>query len=326
MSGNAKLLVFLSIAATLGGCASSDIAPPQTTIKTVVKPVVKERLKLNDHLIGVATLSGRDALQAEDALDKNGIPYGTFVDINSIGIVVKSENADRARTIIREDSRNRGYKLLERITPTPEYQWEVTTVAPFPPKDKQTPLPPANHKLPSATVSVKHTAAKLVTVVALATKDAKLAIVCLKANGVKAPGTWETDGISGIVVPEADANHALALIQADARLHHYNLLSKTPGAAAAATRSESVGEPASAEDLKSEGTVLVFARETAATKVAECLEAHNISSFARCDFGSCGVYVSKFDADRAAALVQDDARIKGYTVTNAADRMQVAKN
>ena len=290
----------LLLAAALGGCVSHDIATPKPLVKTIIKPVVREQLRLDDHLIGVATLSDRDALLAEAALTKNGIPYGTFVDISSTGIVVKSDHADRARRIIREDSWDHGYKLLERITPTPETD-RVTVRHPAPT------LPSTITKAPPITAPTKATfskpvSPKLVTVVSIATKDAKLAIDCLNANGIKAPGTWETDGVSGIVVPAVDAKNALSLIQADAKLRHYTLLSTTRKAETTTISDE----PASAENLKSEGSLVVSVRERDASKVAEYLESHNISSFQSCDFGSCGVYVSKYDADQAMALLRQE--------------------
>ena len=285
MSSSAKSMapaLGLLLAAALGGCVSHDIATPKPLVKTIIKPVVREQLRLDDHLIGVATLSDRDALLAEAALTKNGIPYGTFVDISSTGIVVKSDHADRARRIIREDSWDHGYKLLERITPTPETD-RVTVRHPAPT------LPSTITKAPPITAPTKAT-------------FSKLAIDCLNANGIKAPGTWETDGVSGIVVPAVDAKNALSLIQADAKLRHYTLLSTTRKAETTTISDE----PASAENLKSEGSLVVSVRERDASKVAEYLESHNISSFQSCDFGSCGVYVSKYDADQAMALLRQE--------------------
>ena len=316
MSLTTRFLLLALVVASLGGCVAAPLGPPTVTTKPMALIPKKEPTKLTSHFIGVATLSDADAKQAEVCLKTHGIAYGEFVDLTSTGVVVDVGDADRARKLIREDAWNHGYKLLERVTPTPERSETVqfTKGNPIIPKNWK-PLPNAPNVTPPRAIPAK-SSMKLVTVVAVNDKDMRAAINCLKANGITAPGTWQSQGVSGIVVPESDAKKALALIQLDAKQHHYTLLSTQTRGPDAEPLTVWPGKAPKDDDSTAEGSLIVFARERDASKIAECLENHSISSFSSCNRNSCGVYVSKHDADLALAYVQEDARTNGYEYTS----------
>ncbi len=315
MSPTAKLGTQLLLTAALGGCVSHDdihFANPSRPAPIVQK---KSEVKLNDHLIGVATLSNADARLACKCLDKNHIPYGLFEDVGSTGIVVKEAEAEHARRLIREDSWNHGYKLLVRINPTPNPNQSFRD----PQQTVQPPIIPQKAITNSAseqTKSIPKSSTKQVTVAAVADKDAKSALTSLANQGVKTPGTWSSRGITGIVVAETDAKKALTIIQNHAKAHGYNLRSTSAREPVAEPSHDWPGTAAKDDDSTAEGSLIVFTTQADAMKIAECLEGHSISSFSSCNHNSCGVYVSKHDAEHALAYVQEDARTRGYTYSS----------
>ncbi len=305
-------VVAVGCSAPRGAVVTKSISVDRPAIAAKAKPI---DLK-NDHLLGVATVSMNDALKVGAVLDKHRIAYGKFEDISSCGFVVAEANADRARKLIREDSWNGGYELLKRIDPSPS---ELTN--PMAPNrqsgvdnkdaDLVTSAPVKN---PETQVRGVAAAVKLVTVAAVATKDSKLVQECLRSKGIKVHGTWDSGGVTGIVISDDEVLPvALSAIQEDARAKGYRLVNTTARESVAPTVREWSNPSISKDDLAAEASLIVTIRERDEPFVSGCLEGKGISSGSSFTQGSCEVYVSKLDADRALALIQEDARVRGYT-------------
>lgn len=259
---------------------------------------------LSHRFIGIATLRPRNAQFAEERLEANHIPFGTFDNLTTIGIVVDPVYAERARTIIHDDSVIHGYSMQETAgVPTPP-----TATSP-----QGTPAGP-NSKTPTTTrLTPTKAPSKLITIVEVAPKDVKSVVACLDANGISSPGTWQSKDVTGVVVSESDANRSLALIKADAKLHHYSLVATLPKDSNLRQASSDWGSiPKSADDLSAEGTMIGVVAMSKVNDISAGLEAHNISSFSSCGQGTCEIYVAKLDADRALSLVEENAKLKGY--------------
>jgi hypothetical protein len=317
-------LVLLTVVAV--GCSAPRGAVVTKSLAS--RPAIAARAKpidlKNDHLLGVATVSMNDALKVGTVLDKHRIAYGKFEDVNSCGFVVAEANADRARKLIREDSWNRGYELLKRIDPSPsgltkpgamEKQRSLGTkdadlVTNAPVKNPETQV----RGVAAAVSPSSKWAGKLVTVAAVATKDSKLVQECLRSKGIKVHGTWELGGVTGIVISDDEfLPVARSTIQEDARAKGYRLVSTTARESVAPTVREWSNPSISKDDLAAEASLIVTIRERDEPFVSGCLEGKGISSGSSFTQGSCEVYVSKLDADRALALIQEDARVRGYT-------------
>ncbi len=312
--------VAVGCSAPHGAVVSKSISVGRPAITAKAKPI---DLK-NDHLLGVATVSMNDALKVGAILDKHRIAYGKFEDVSSCGFVVAEANADRARKLIREDSWNRGYELLKRMDPSPseltksgasEQQRSLGTKD----ADLVTTLPIKKPDVPVRGIAVSPSpllkwVGKLVTVAAVATKDSKLVQDCLRSKGIKVHGTWESDGVTGIVIADGESLPvALSAIQVDARTKGYRLVSTTAREPGAPAVREWSNPAVTKDDLAAEASLIVTIRERDEPFVSGCLEGKGISSGSSFTQGSCEVYVSKLDADRALALIQEDARVRGYT-------------
>lgn len=223
-------------------------------------------------------------------------------------ILVSSPDAFRAKEAIRFDAANHGYEYQVLSVTESEYQALGKVVQPN--TGGKVAVAKVEKVPPSLPVKLN---SQLVTVITVANKDVKASLAAVRAMGVNVPGTWESDGISGIVVPAADAPRALRAVQVDAKRRGYGLMSTTAREPLPPKMSEWTNPPATKDDLTAEANLIVFIREEFLNFVSDCLEARGISSGASCGHGSCGVYVSKLDADRALALVQEDSRLHGYT-------------
>ncbi|MEI8281553.1 MAG: hypothetical protein WCG75_04020 [Armatimonadota bacterium] len=259
---------------------------------------------LSHRFVGIATLRPRNAQFAEERLEANHIPFGTFDNLTTIGIVVDPAYSERARTIIHNDSVIHGYSMHESagVPTTPPIE-NPQTISGQSSSSTTPTTAPSPAKLPS----------KFITLVEVAAKDVKSVVACLNANGISTPGTWQAKDIGGIVVSESDANRALTIIKADAKLHHYSLIASLPkdsNLRQASADWDSI--PKSADDLSAVGTMIGVVALSKVNDISAGLEAHNISSFSSCGNGTCEIYVAKLDADRAHLLVEENAKLKGY--------------
>ena len=385
----------VAVAVFAVGCAGPELISKTELSVTRQALATKPRsIDLNnDHLVGVATVSIRDAEAVGGLLDRKGIPYGKFNDLNSCGFVVSEADSARAQRLIREDSWKHGYELMKHMNPVPKsdritiygpldgiysgitvaskdgmavfdcirsvmgpdtvmtgFEGNSRTVV-FGPKSGANVLaairedarkngyeyfvifkdePELNLNIKTSprsgdrpivkyqpenmlTQPVMQQNHKMVTVVTVESSDSKRVLMSLRAGGISAPGVWESEGIAGIVVADADSAKALKIIQEDARIQKYPLLSTTKGDGQGEVSRGWPGPPPSKDDLLAEANLILFVKESELNFVTGCLEANGISSGASCERSACGIYVSRFDADRALALVQEDARIRGYT-------------
>jgi hypothetical protein len=230
-------------------------------------------------------------------LDSGGVmPFEVVVDV---------ADTAKARTALKADSIKHHYYFKDSDESFVRNEGVQRTII----------TPPAPEKKPETLAQPVTHDTKLVTVVAVADKDSKVVLAGLRASRINAPGTWKSNGITGIVVAASDAAAALKVIQEDARKHGYRLLSTTAREPKPMDADWS-GTPPSKEDMAAEADLIVFVREKFEPFVSNCLEARGISSGASCSLNSCGIYVSKLDADRALALLHQDALEHGYTFTS----------
>ncbi len=247
----------------------------------------------------------KDADDAVHSLNAKGI---NFVGLRIMGenatIMIFPKDEAVARRLIQEDALVKGYGFRFLNPKENIHSSDQSTINPEMKPDALSRLVVS----PSS-----KWAGKLVTVAAVANKDAKLAIECLRSSGIKVHGTWESRGVTGVVIADGvDQLNAVKMIQEDAHRRGYRLLSTDAREPVAPATNDWSKPPPSKEDLTAEANLIVFVKEKDQPFVSDCLEANGISSGASCNHGSCGVYVSKLDADRAISLIQEDARIRGY--------------
>lgn len=260
------------------------------------------------------SIQGKDKDKVFDLFRKNVWNDTVITGYDGLGytVIFGPRSGAKALLDIREDAIKRGYDYRvvykEELQSKPKIDTRLTRVDPERALDA-----PVNGSANPDPNSVNWVG-KLVTVAAVAPKDVNLVMQCLQTIGIKVHGTWESGGVTGIVIADCkDQTKALAAIQEDARTKSYRLFSTTAREAAAPVVNEWSNHPMSKEDMAAVANLIVNVRVSDEIFVSDCLERHGISSALASTDGLCSVYVSKLDSDRALGLIQEDSRVRGYT-------------